>query len=215
MNGINHINVLIMIVSCEKHKANWNDLLVRNPKAILFYGNPELEENYQYDAEKRILTLKCNDFYEGLPEKMIAMINAVLQLQVFSTITHIFKIDDNDMRMKTLNLEYINNIIMKNGNQNYMGFRVIYSNNNKPCRTWHFEKCSSGSYWEHNTYRGPYTNWSDGGKGYVLSRHSMDKICTTYNFKNMKFIKKYHIYEDVMIALILKTHNIYPVQLKN
>jgi len=208
------MNVLVTIVSCEKHRSKWNDILVRNPKAILFYGNPELEENYHYDEATRILTLKCNDYYEGLPEKMISMINAVLKIQLFANITHIFKIDDNDMTVKTLNTEYINDAIYQLGHQHYMGFNVIRSNVSKPCRSWHFEKCSPGSYWEHNLYNGPYVNWSDGGKGYVLSRHSMEKISTTYHFENLQSIKKYHIYEDVMIALILNRYNIYPIQLE-
>ena len=51
-----------------------------------------------------------------------------------------------------------------------------------------------------------------GGQGYILSRKAM-KIISNY-FTNIEKIFKNHIYEDVMIALILNEHNIKPVKIK-
>ena len=67
------MDILTVVVSCKKNQHLWDNILAKHPTAILFYGDPTLEENYKYDEITRILCLKCSDFYEGLPEKMIAL----------------------------------------------------------------------------------------------------------------------------------------------
>ena len=74
-------------------------------------------------------------------------------------------------------------------------------------RSWHFNKCPENSYWNYKLYKGPYTTWVDGGCGYLLSKKSMNLI-TEYYDSNQDDIFKNHIYEDLMIALILFHHNI-------
>lgn len=206
--------VLPVIVSCKKNEKYWPAILENNKSAILFYGDPQLDDDYKYDEATRILTLKCCDFYEGLPEKMISLINSVLKLECFNKIQYIVKIDDHDIIRKNINMKYILDVIHKNPTKNYLGIRVInVSKIKKNTGTWHFGKCSKGSFWEKRKYTGPYTSWADGGRGYILSRNSMENISKIYNFNNLHVIKKHHICEDLMIALILRKFSIYPKQL--
>lgn len=204
------MNILPVIVSCKKNSDTWKSIIHLNKNAIIFYGDPNMEENYYFDENTRILKLKCNDFYEGLPEKMIALINAVLEITCFKDITHIIKIDDYDVINKIVNMDQLKTTV--NPKNQYMGKRVIRETRQNEDRKWHFGKCSKGSHWQTKEYKGKYTTWADGGKGYILSIAAMKIINSVYNFTNINDIKKYHIYEDLMIALILNKFNIKPVQ---
>jgi len=208
------MTILPIIVSCKKNEKYWNSILDKNPQAILFYGDPSLHENYNYDEIRRILILKCNDFYEGLPEKMIALISAILELKCFQHVKYIVKIDDHDIINKILNLDYIQHRLNIKPHDSYIGNRIIhYDKFKKVTRRWHFGKCSKGSYWEKKLYNGVYTTWADGGQGYILRRDAMEKIATIYNFSNINNVGKYHIYEDLMIALILNKFKIKPTKM--
>jgi hypothetical protein len=208
------MNVLPIIVSCKKNEKYWNSILDKNPQAILFYGDPSLHENYNYDEIRRILILKCNDFYEGLPEKMIALISAILELKCFQHVNYIVKIDDHDIINKILNLDYIKHRLNIKPQNSYIGNRIIhYDKFKKVTRRWHFGKCSKGSSWEKQLYKGIYTSWADGGQGYILRRDAMEKIASVYNFSNINDVGKYHIYEDLMIALILNKFKIKPTKM--
>jgi len=208
------MNILPIIVSCKKNEKYWNSILDKNPQAILFYGDPSLHENYNYDEIRRILILKCNDFYEGLPEKMIALISAILELKCFQHVKYIVKIDDHDIIKKILNLDYIKRRLNIKPNDSYIGNRIIhYDKFKKVTRRWHFGKCSKGSSWEKQLYKGIYTSWADGGQGYILRRDAMEKIASVYNFSNINDVGKYHIYEDLMIALILNKFKIKPTKM--
>lgn len=205
------MNVLPVIVSCQKNKQYWDSIIQLNPNAIIFYGDPTMNENYNYDEKKRILALKCNDFYEGLPEKMIALICAILELKCFQHIKYILKVDDHDVINKILNLGYVKHQLDLHPQPSYIGNRIIQTTKFfKPTRSWHFGKCSPGSYWEKRKYMGEYTTWADGGQGYILRRDAMTKIGSVFNFSNIDQIGKRHIYEDLMIALILNQFNIKP-----
>lgn len=207
------MNLLPVIVSCQKNKQYWDSIIQLNGNAIIFYGDPTLIDNYNYDENKRILALKCNDFYEGLPEKMIALICAILELKCFEHIEYIFKIDDHDILNKIVNLGAVKHYLDLHPQIHYMGNRIVHYNDSvQPSRKWHFGKCSPGSYWEKRMYKGIYTTWADGGGGYILSRKAMEKIMTIYNFTNLDIIGKEHIFEDLMIALILNHFHIKPKQ---
>jgi hypothetical protein len=211
--NIKAMNILPIIVSCKKNKHLWHQILKNNPNSIIFYGDDSLKENYSYNEETRILALKCNDYYEGLPEKMIAVISAILEIEHFSNIQYILKVDDHDMVNRNVNLEGIMIRLARKPNNDYIGNRVIKINElTKVNRKWHFGKCSPGSFWEKQSYTGTYTSWADGGAGYILSRTAMDKISSIYHFNNIHTVKNIHIFEDLMIAIILKQFNIIPIK---
>jgi len=202
------MKVLPVILSCLKNKHLWSNLLDINPDCIIFCGD-KLQTDFI--LEDRILYLNCDDNYEGLPEKIICMINAILNIEQFSNITHIIKIDDHDTNISNLifNLQLMQDIIEKN---DYLGQRISYAQCN--C-DWHFNKCSPTSKWYNIPYYGNCKPWVDGGCGYILSINAIKLINSKYNPSNLQIVSDLHIYEDVMIGLILYEFNIHPVKIDN
>lgn len=209
------MKVLPVILSCLKNKHLWQNLLTKHQYSIIFCG---AKINREYILHGRILYLNCDDNYEGLPEKIICMINAILQIKRFSHITHIIKIDDHDTNMSNLkqNLNSMRPIINAN---DYLGQSINYQQLKygefKGVVDWHFNKCSKKSHWYNKLYTGIYTPWADGGCGYILSVNAMRLINSKYGPKDKEIVSKNHIFEDLMIALILYEHNIHPVKIDN
>jgi hypothetical protein len=228
-------NILILITSCYKHKYLWDKILKKGFDNILIICGGELKkinqfidkkgsesikknEGIEYLLDGKILYLNCNDMYEGLPEKIIYAINAILEIEKFKNYTHIMKIDDHDNEFDySLNNKIANHIDinLKTPSQeflyDYLGQRLhtyIVPN-------WHINKCSSSSHWNKKYYNGPVTPYLDGGSSYILSRKAMEIIRNKYNLSNKNYIRKEHIWEDLMVALILKENNIYPKVIPN
>ena len=171
-----------------------------------------MNSNYLY--KNNILYLKCEDTYDHLPTKVYMMINAILDIDDFSSITHIFKLDDHDT-------DFDDNIInkiksLKRKNMDYSGQQICYRNKKKHTfrgnTKWHYNKCPKSSIWYNKPYSGDYVPWADGGCGYLLSRKNMELIKN--NLSKNEIYKK-HIYEDLMIGLVLHHFNIYPKKINN
>ena len=93
---------ILLIFNCVKYrfkalrqKDTWLKELPDLKNKIIYYhviGNPELEEEYLFDENERILWLKVNDAYNALPTKVINAYNAVNKVYNFK---YIFKTDDD------------------------------------------------------------------------------------------------------------------------
>ena len=68
-------NILVIILSCQKNKHLWKNKLNEINNSIIICGDGHLNQDFLLDD--RILYLKCNDLYDGLPEKIICMINSI------------------------------------------------------------------------------------------------------------------------------------------
>jgi hypothetical protein len=205
------LNLLVVILSCKKNSHLWQKILERNIDNMVIICGDKLDTDYKLDG--KILYLNCNDYYEGLPEKMICAFDAILRIDKFKNITHVLKSDDHDNLFTKENIKDIsfNSQIAK---LDYVGQRINYSKNiSNTSITWHFKKCSEDSYWSNRQYRGEYTDWLDGGESYILSRNALEKINSEYSSKDKDNVSRVHIYEDLMVALILKKFNIYPIKL--
>jgi len=198
--------ILVIILSCKKNKNLWETKLKEVNNSIIICGDNNISE--PYILNNRILYLKCNDLYDGLPEKIICMIDAILNISKFKNITHILKTDDHDNFLekhvieklkKSLELKiypYIGNNIQKiEGKRDY-----------------HFGKVPEKSFWYKRPYTGKYVPWAKGGNGYILNRNAMKVINKKYNYNNLKEVRKNHIYEDIMISTALNEKNIYPIK---
>ncbi len=197
---------LMTIMSCKKNKHLWNSLLKANSGSIIFCADENLSTDYIF--QDRTLYLQCGDGYEHLPEKIICMIDAVLD--IFNNITHIIKIDDHDTKpcediLATLN--GIKHVV------DYGGQKINHSCDGN--RKWHLGRCSKDSNWNSTEYTGVYTPWIDGGCGYILSLKAMKCINRKYGLKEINVIRNTHIYEDVMVALILLEYDIHPVKIES
>ena len=128
-----HINSLLLIMNCVKyeHKATKQRETWLKGLQIPYYhvlGNPELEANYQFNDQERILWVKTPDDYNSLPKKVLSAYAAVQQS--FPAIQYIFKTDDDQMlqsnnpnkffdninqmlerRMQTTKIHYAGNIV--------------------------------------------------------------------------------------------------------
>ena len=196
--------ILTVFMSCKKNNNLWEKLLNININSIIFYANPEIDEQFTY--KNRILTLKCNDTYDFLPVKVYLMIKAILEISEFNDIEYILKIDDWDTKIDNDIYNKIKDIKLSE----YCG-QLLHNSYNGD-RSWHFNKCPIDSIWYNKLYGGNYVPWIDGGCGYILSRKAMNIISNT-NISEFEIHKNF-IYEDLMISLILHKNNIYPSQIR-
>lgn len=206
------INILCVIISCQKHKHLWQDILNKDINIIIVTGS---NAHHFYQINNNILELNCDDNYEGLPEKIIFMIEVILTDKRFENVTHILKIDDHDNFFTQKNVEILINAFQDSTspiyNQDYIGQRLQTKFTDRH-RKAHFSKVSSNSSWKNKIYNGTYVNFFHGGCSYVLSKKAMRFINKTYSYGNIKEIREKEIFEDVMIAKILASNNIFPTR---
>ena len=197
------VKLLVVFLSCRKNRNLWGKLLQIVPNSIILCGSDKLTDTYQYN--NRILMVKCPDTYDYLPTKVYLMIQSVLSIGEFQAITHLLKLDDRDTQLNPK----INQIVNRIPLTDYCGQRIHNQNGKKNgTRTWHFGKCPRHSPWYNKPYTGNYVPWLHGGCGYILSRKAMKLLSET-----RRTVINKHIYEDVMIALLLHQHGIFPTKL--
>lgn len=205
----NIMKVLIVVISCLKNKHLWKKFYTKGTTDFIIICGKKLEKGVPFIQSNKILYLNCDDNYEGLPEKIVYMVNAILTIDRFKSYTHVLKIDDHDTHFDKRTLIKLYKMKRLISQYHYMGQKVHVNQKNQD-RKWHFGKCSETSHWNNKIYEGPYTDWCDGGCGYILSKHAMTVIANKYGFDDLEKIREKHIFEDVMVGLILQEHNIKP-----
>ena len=195
------INLLVVVLSCQKHKSLWPEILSRNiTNIVILCGGSD--ETY---LEDNILHMKCNDLYDGLPEKMICAIDFILKEPKFSTITNILKVDDHDTKFTTDTISSLNNNRILNCHD-YIGQKIWHEANFRH----HIGRIPNNPFWNNRPFQGPVESFISGDSTYILSRYAMECINDTYNVRNLTFVRYMYVLEDVMIGIILKAHGIRP-----
>lgn len=171
------------------HQKNINNCYSRitkmmNDDFVIVQGGSIKDE---YNEEKKILNLNCNDSYVGLPEKVMKTFHFLISDDRFAKYTHFCKLDDDMIVVKKF--EKITN--------DYQGY-VHYEEGN---RQWHIGRC--GNFWDRIPYIGNFVPWCMGGFGYIVSRNALQKVVPNFDYLD-------HIYEDVYIGLILNKSGIHP-----
>jgi len=191
--------ILYIFISCQKNKNKHKR--IHYMMKILNYSNYIIImggfKNTNYQNKKKILELNCNDFYEGLPEKIVKTYKYICNNKDFNKYSHFCKLDE-DMIIKKLLLTDILS--------DYCGIVQSVEGNRK----WHIGKCSKNSYFNDKEYSGIFVPWCKGGYGYILSHKALEYILQTTNNINSDVI-----YEDVYIGIILNNNNIYPKIINN
>lgn len=145
----------------------------------------------EYDEDKKIINLNCNDSYVGLPEKVMKTFHFLITDDRFKDYTHFCKLDD-DMtvikRFENLKDHYIGNVHYTEGS-----------------RQWHMGRC--GNFWDQVPYLGEFKPWCMGGFGYVVSRKALSYIVPNFNYLD-------HVYEDLYIGILMNKIGISPTQIK-
>lgn len=159
---------------------------------IVTGGNHE----HTYSRDKHLLELDCNDYYEGLPEKVIKTYKFICERKVFNSFTHFCKLDDDMVIKKTFEISMLTD---------YCGklHRSIPGN-----RNWHIGKCTKGSKFNTAAYTGAYVPWCLGGCGYIVSMNSLRILSNDENYFN-------EIYEDLYVSKILYEKQINPTNIPN
>jgi len=187
--------LLYMFISCEKRMGCYNRIM--GMMTALDYGDFIIVKGgteTNYNPLTQILTLDCNDYYEGLPEKVLKAFKFVHDDARFSKYTQFCKVDD-DIR--------VNRLIVPGVLTDYCGILYNYTVGN---RRWHIGKCSTGSPFNTMPYTGKYVPWCLGGNGYFVSRRSLDAIVNDTTYKS-------EIYEDLYVAKLLRVAGILPTHI--
>jgi Galactosyltransferase len=195
------INMLVVVVSCKKHSWIWPRILARGVKnLIILCGSDETR------LDGQMLYLNCVDTYDGLPEKIMCAIEFILQHAAFDNVTHILKADDHDTEFTDWQIQNIpvryKHIL---NTEDYIGHHILRGPYD---RRSHFGKVPIESRWHDKEYPGEFVYTLYGGGTYILTRKSL-----IYVYKHKDEVDN-HIYEDVMVALILRKYNIQPYELK-
>ena len=194
-------NILYIFISHENNISNiYNRIKTmmdshNNTNYILVKGG-DVSDNY--DIDSKILSINCNDKYEGLPEKVLKTYKYIVESSLFNQYSHFIKLDDDMIIKNNMNYNLIKDI-------NYGG-KVNFSYNGN--RRWHIGRCSKDSFWNSNEYKDKYTPWCLGGYGYIISRNAINLIKNDFTYKHV-------IYEDLYIAILLKEKNINPHNIEN
>ena len=190
--------ILYVFISCNSRiDKNYNritnmmDKLNCDNYIIVTGGNTE----NKYLKDKHLLEIECNDYYEGLPEKMIKTFKFINENELFKKFTHFCKVDDDIIMNQLISTDILNDYCGKVENLNI-----------SPDRRWHINRCSINSKFNTTEYTGRYVPWCAGGHGYIVSRKSLNILASEKKYYN-------EIYEDVYIANTLYDKNIYPTNI--
>ena len=215
--------LLTVFLSCAKEKHLWKNWAAHQDSVILC-GDPLLEEDFVVKTDPKgkftILYLRCEDTYENLPHKMICAFHAIYNCDIFNDYSHIWKCDPIDTLINESRLNKIYGHIdneSKGTEALDYGCRKIGPGKNQN-RKYHYGKVTPNSFWDEKPYAGSFKNYGLGGSdqnagGYILSRRSLHCLTNFYHPYQREVIYTQHIYEDLMVGLVLNKFSINPVTL--
>ena len=197
-------------VSCRAESAWWPGFKSKKIRQVIIVGDPNLDKKWRL-KDGRILYLRCRDGWEHLPEKMIAAYSAVVQIPEFREHTHFLKLDrDNTItnRFRAHRSPLIKSL-------DYAG-QYIHTPHRSLCGIYHLGRVPETSLWydkRYRAFRGQPTYkfpFALGGDSYILSRKAIEILRSFYTFDNLYQVEQEHIYEDLMVGILLKMNGITP-----
>jgi hypothetical protein len=122
---------IMLIMNCKKYvkKAKFQKMtwLPKIPPFLIYYhviGEPELDSEYKFDNENRILWVKVEDDYNSLPKKVIRAYEAITKSFHFK---YIFKTDDDQILVNPKFFDVVRGLT--NNNIHYGGYVVDVKQN--------------------------------------------------------------------------------------
>lgn len=119
---------IMLIMNCKKYlkKAKFQKMtwLPKIPSYLQYFhviGEPELDTNYKFDNENRLLWIKVNDDYNSLPKKVIRAYEAVNETFDFK---YLYKTDDDQILVNNNFFEMIIKMTNTKPKIHYGGFVV-------------------------------------------------------------------------------------------
>jgi hypothetical protein len=107
------VSSLLLIMNCVKYEykaAKQRESWLKGLQIPYYHvlGNLELEANYRFDDQERILWVKTPDDYNSLPKKVLSAYAAVQHF--FPDVQYIFKTDDDQMLQSNNPNKFFDNI---------------------------------------------------------------------------------------------------------
>lgn len=188
--------ILYVFISC---RSRLKQCLPRITKMMKDIGSDDyivVEGGTETKVDKHLVQIDCNDYYEGLPEKVIKTFKFVHDNASFRGYTYFCKLDDDMVIKQLLHPKQLND---------YSG-KVNNSFNGN--RRYHMGRCSTNSSFNTTEYKGVYVPWCAGGNGYCVSLKSINILVTAEDYCD-------EIFEDIYVAKLLRGCQILPVEIVN
>ena len=129
---------ILLIMNCQKYrkkalhqKETW---LKKIPDYLIYYhviGNPDMEEEFIFDNEERILWVKVEDDYNSLPKKVIKSYKAIHKTFNYK---YIFKTDDDQLLTNEKFFDMIKGLIKAKNPQPHYGGNIVDVKQNYLCQ---------------------------------------------------------------------------------
>ena len=214
---------LYVVLSCRQRADLWPEVRagIRDRKGfvrrVFVVGDDRVDDPIgRLDGD--VLSLRCGDAYENLPEKMVFLAHAVRRLEAFKDVTHVVKVDEHDSRLA---VDDIHALATRSRAEawDYRGSLLVSPQkmgSEKGAREWHFGKVTPTSYWHDRAWDGTYGVWLSGGQTYVLSARALDVVVAAWPVVDdpaaLARLRTTHVFEDVMIGAALAAGGVEAVE---
>ena len=172
---------------------------------VILYGDQNIDEDYYYDNEKKLLVVKCPDTYEYITLKLACAYKFIITAKEMTHIKGVFKVDDDVF----VNISKLKEFIVENNNiYDYIG--SVYELNNTLC-SHHHNKVKNKNLdkivFKINQCKICF------GPMYYLSRRALYEIINKFSFQNFN-IYSTQLFEDYTFGNILLKNGITPIKAK-
>lgn len=124
---------ILLILNCKKYlkKAKFQKMtwLPKIPNYLIYFhviGEPNMDVNYKFDNENKVLWVKTADDYISLPEKVSAAYHAINETYNYK---YIFKTDDDQVLVNQNFFNIITNVLSSKPTIHYGGHIVDVKQN--------------------------------------------------------------------------------------
>jgi hypothetical protein len=120
---------IMLIMNCKKYKKKatfqkktWLPLISEYIKYYHVIGDDNIDTDYIFDEDNRVLTVKVADDYNSLPKKVIASYKAVFETFQFK---YIFKTDDDQILVNPKFLDMVAGLTVKKVPKTHYGGFIV------------------------------------------------------------------------------------------
>jgi hypothetical protein len=180
---------IMLIMNCKKYlkKAKFQKMtwLSKIPSYLQYFhviGEPELDTNYKFDNENRILWIKVEDDYNSLPKKVIRAYEAVCETFDFK---YLYKTDDDQILVNDKFLDVVRGIISNSKQIHYGGFIIDVKQNYLS----QYHKIHNELPKNLQILKTKYCS----GRFYFLSKQALANVISKKNFIEKEYLEDYAI----------------------
>lgn len=199
------------VVSLLKESPLWDNILITTDIGSDTQDNiPERS----YNEQDHLLTVNVTDEYDMRPFLVLHTYQYIQENMTDNDFTHLIKLNDRDTRITQLdNLEQrlLSQPEFAEAHD-YIGERILVKVN----PTFHYKIVKEHSNWHERPYNGEIAVYADGSISmYALTRAALKNIYKYTSPINSDNISRTYIFDDLMIALILKRYMMFPKKVKD